>query len=80
MNKRNGKLVHYKSVIGSPVFTIPNLGYFADYIQNPLGIYMAISDRAILLLLVFLPDLFSFDDKDEKEKKGRDEGKYSPKY
>lgn len=39
----DGKLVHYKNVIGSPVFTIPYLGYFADYIQNPPGTYVAIS-------------------------------------
>ena len=53
----DGSLVHYKNVIGSPVFTIPQLGYVANYIQNPPGTYIAISAGAILLLLVFLPDL-----------------------
>lgn len=78
----DGSLVHYKNVIGSPVFTIPKLGYFADYIQNPPGTYVAISAGAVLLLLVFLPDLFSSNDKDkeEKKKKGGYEGKYSPKH
>lgn len=61
----DGTLVHYKNVIGSPVFTIPYLGYVADYIQNPPGTYVAISVGAILLLLVFLPDLF--DDSDKKK-------------
>lgn len=65
----DGSLVHYKNVIGSPVFTIPYLGYFADYIQNPPGTYVAISVGAVLLLLVFLPDLFSSDDKGRKKKK-----------
>lgn len=65
----DGKLVHYKNVIGSPVFTIPYLGYFADYIQNPPGTYAAVSVGAVLLLLVFLPDLFSSDDKGKKKKK-----------
>lgn len=55
----DGSLVHYKNVIGSPVFTIPKLGYVASYIQNPPGTYIAISAGAILLLLVFLPDLFA---------------------
>ena len=55
----DGSLVHYKNVIGSPVFTIPKLGYVASYIQNPPGTYIAISGGAILLLLVFLPDLFA---------------------
>lgn len=77
----DGSLVHYKNVIGSPVFTIPKLGYFADYIQHPPGTYVAISAGAVLLLLVFLPDLFSSNDKDKDEKKGRrHEGKYSPKH
>ena len=74
-------LVHYKNVIGSPVFTIPYLGYFADYIQNPPGTYVAISVGAILLLLVFLPDLFSSDDKEpKKKKKGRYEGDHTPQH
>lgn len=75
----DGKLVHYKNVIGSPVFTIPKLGYFADYIQKPPGSYAAISVGAVLLLLVFLPDLFFSDEKDKEEKKGRHGGKLSPK-
>ena len=77
----DGKLVHYKNVIGSPVFTIPYLGYFADYIQNPPGTYVAISVGAVLLLLVFLPDLFSSDDKDKEKKKtkGRYERDHIPK-
>lgn len=67
----DGTLVHYKNVIGSPVFTIPYLGYVADYIQNPPGTYVAISVGAILLLLVFLPDLF---DDSDKKKQGTAEG------
>ncbi len=62
----DGSLVHYKNVIGSPVFTIPKLGYVANFIQNPPGTYIAISAGAILLLLVFLPDLI-FSDEDEKK-------------
>lgn len=52
-------LVHEKNVIGKPVFTIPVLGYVASYIQQPPGLYVAICAGALLLLLVFLPDLFS---------------------
>lgn len=74
----DGSLVHYKNVIGSPVFTIPYLGYFANYIQNPPGMYIAISVGAILLMLVFLPDLL-FDDEDEKEDEKRDKKKEKKK-
>ena len=63
----DGSLVHYKNVIGSPVFTIPYLGYAVSYIQNPPGTYVAISAGAILLLLVFLPDLFGDDKKKKKD-------------
>lgn len=67
----DGGLVHYKNVLGTPVFTIPMLGYLAGYIQNPPGTYVAISAGAVLLLLVFLPDLFT-----QEEKPRRKRGKY----
>ena len=73
----DGGLVHYKNVIGTPVFTIPYLGYLANYIQRPPGTYVAITVGAILLLLVFLPDLFSSGDKTAREKKGRYVGKHT---
>ena len=53
----DGGLVHYKNVIGTPVFTIPYLGYVASYIQQPPGTYVAISAGAIILLLMFVPDI-----------------------
>lgn len=64
----DGSLVHYKNVIGTPVFTIPYLGYVADYIQHPPGMYIAISAGAVLLLLVFIPDIFA-DGKDKEQDK-----------
>ena len=72
----DGTLVHYKNVIGTPVFTIPKLGYVANYIQNPPGTYIAISGAAILLLLMFLPDLFS---EDEPTKTAESAGEEEPK-
>lgn len=67
----DGSLVHYKNVIGTPVFTIPYIGYVANYIQNPPGIYAAIATGAILLMLVFIPDLFD-DEKGKNKEKGKD--------
>lgn len=69
----DGGLVHYKNVIGRPVFSIPYLGYVADYIQHPPGRYVAISAGAVLLLLVFLPDVFS-EGPDKKKKAGAEDG------
>lgn len=74
----DGSLVHYKNVIGTPVFTIPYLGYVANYIQNPPGTYIAISAGAILLLLMFLPDLFGEEKEETKAKKKKSpKGKFS---
>lgn len=50
-------------IIGTPVCTIPYLGYVAHYIQRPPGMYVAIAAGAALLLLVFLPDLLFPKDK-----------------
>ena len=62
----DGTLVHYKNVIGTPVFTIPYFGYVANYIQNPPGMYVAIAAGAFILMLSFIPDLFA------KEEEGKD--------
>ena len=62
--------VHYKNLIGTPVFSIPLLGYAANYIQNPPGVYIAIAVAAVLLILVFLPDIIGKNDKKDKGEKG----------
>lgn len=59
--------VHFNNLIGKPVFKIPVLGYIAYYIQHPPGMYIAIAAGAILLILVFLPDLFKSDKKETKK-------------
>ena len=64
----DGGTVHCRNVIGTPVFTVPYLGYVANYIQAPPGKYVAISAGALLLALVFIPDLFA-DEKKEKDGK-----------
>lgn len=64
----DGTLVHYKNVIGTPVFTIPYLGYVVDFIQKPPGTYAAIAIGAVVLALLFLPDLFR---EEEPKKRGK---------
>ena len=63
----DGSSVHYKNIIGKPVFTIPYLGYISNYIQNPPGTYVALAAGAVLVILVFLPDLFEDDKKKEED-------------
>ena len=71
----DGGLVHYKNVVGTPVFTIPKLGYFANYIQHPPGTYVAVSAGALILLLMFLPELLGMLTGDEKKGQAPEEEK-----
>ena len=70
----DGMSVHYKNIIGKPVFSIPYLGYVSDYIQNPPGKYVAMAGAALLILLVFLPDVFAEEEPRNQEEKKT--GKY----
>ena len=79
----DGSLVHCKNVVGTPVWSLPKLGYVANYIQNPPGSYIALSGAAVVLLLIFLPDLLWSEDaeqKPEKEKKTRKRGRKKGKF
>ena len=51
--------VHCNNVLGKVVGTIPLLGYVSDFVQNPPGTYITVGAVAILILAVFLPDIFS---------------------
>lgn len=64
--------VHFNNLIGVPVFAIPLLGYVSTYIQSPPGMYVAIALGAVLLAIVFLPELFM---KKHKKKEAQEEAK-----
>ena len=59
--------VHYNNIIGVPKFAVPKLGYVSDFVQNPPGLYITIGAGAVLIILVFLPDMLG------KKKKGEDD-------
>ena len=54
----DGTLVHYKNVVGTPVFTIPYLGYFSNWITHAPGVF---------LILLFLPDMLKKADEADKK-------------
>lgn len=60
--------VHWNNLLGKPVFTIPYLGYFSNWITNPPGMYIGISAAAVLLVLIFLPDLLKKAEEADKRK------------
>lgn len=69
----DSELVHYKNVLGTPVFTVPYLGYIVSYIQHPPGLYIAIAAAAVLILLIFLPEWLK-NGQSEKKKKDSSKG------
>lgn len=47
--------VHFKNLIGVPVFKIPYLGYVSDFVQNNVPVVVIIA--IVLIVAVFLPDI-----------------------
>lgn len=60
--------VHERNVLGEAQFTVPYLGYLANFISAPPGMYVAIAFGVLLLLLVFLPDIIFPASKDDGKK------------
>lgn len=61
--------VEYESVVGKPVFTIPYLGFLADFIQSKTGRYICIIVVALVILLTVLSELLEDPDDQKKKKK-----------
>ena len=59
------KPVHFKNVVGVPKFSLPKLGYVSDFVQNPPGTYYTIGLGVVLIIIVFVPGMFSKKKKDE---------------
>lgn len=75
----DGSPVHYKNIVGKPVFSIPMLGYLSSYLQTRKGMIMGISVALVLIILTFLPDLLNWvDDDKNKPKKKPDEDEPAP--
>lgn len=53
----------YSRVIGSPVFSIPFLGYFSTWLQSGAGVIAGIALAAMLLLTSLLTELLPSDGK-----------------
>ena len=69
----DGTPVHYKNVVGTPVFSIPYLGYLSRWLQTRQGMIMGICIALVLVILTFLPDLLRAVDKPKKPKRGKHE-------
>lgn len=65
----DGGAVPENQVAGTPIFTIPYLGYLAMYIQSASGRYASIAFVGVVVLLMILPDMFFKDEKDSLDDK-----------
>lgn len=65
----DGSPVYYKNVIGTPVFTIPYLGYLSSWLQTKKGMIMGISIALVIIILTFMPDILKALDDEPKKKK-----------
>ncbi len=64
-NSVDASLVSAGNIIGKVVFSVPQLGYIASYIQSPPGIYVAIAVSALMIVFVFITDTVTSDKKNE---------------
>lgn len=63
--------VVYANVVGKEIFHLPYAGYISIYARTPLGIGAVCGLVAVILLLTFLPDIFS--EEEETPKRGKKE-------
>ena len=69
----DGTPVHYKNVVGTPVFSIPYLGYLSSWLQTRQGMIMGICIALVLVILTVLPDLLRAVDEPKQPKRGKHE-------
>jgi signal peptidase len=53
----DGEPVYFDHLIGTPVFSIPLLGYFSNFISTPPGVYIAVAAVMAIIMLICLPGL-----------------------
>lgn len=64
----DGSTVYYKNLLGTPVFTIPYLGYLSSWLQTKKGMIMGISIALVVIILTFMPDILKAIDEEPKKK------------
>lgn len=65
--------VHFENLLGKPVFTIPQLGYVSSFLNTRSGTILAITATAVILILVFVPDLLKAADRADKKANSREQ-------
>lgn len=65
----DGSPVYNKNVIGTPVFSIPYLGFLSSWLQTRQGTIMGVSIALVVMILTFMPDLLDAVDGGGKKKR-----------
>lgn len=65
----DGAPVYYMNLLGTPVFTIPYLGYLSSMLQTRKGGIMGVTVGIVLIMLIFMPDMLRAMDEPKKKKK-----------
>lgn len=55
----DGGALKGSQIVGKPIFTIPYLGYVANYVQSRAGLLLMVSFGALLLLGNLIPEVIS---------------------
>ncbi len=67
-NSDDGAPVLYENVLGTVVFSVPQLGYLSHYVSTPSGRYAAGAVLLAVVLLALLPELARKEPKQAQEK------------
>lgn len=67
----DGSPVYYKNLLGTPVFTIPYLGYLSSWLQTRKGGILGVTFGIVLIMLIFMPDMLRAMDEPKKKKKSK---------
>ena len=67
------------NIVGKPVFSIPLLGYIANFVQNPPGKYLTLMLCAVMLFTTFFTDNSDENEENEEGSEKKDESGAEPK-
>lgn len=71
----DGQPVAFDSVVGKAEFKIPYLGFISMNIKTPKGILAVCGVLVAIILLTFIPEIFSDEEEKENGKKNKKSGK-----
>lgn len=73
----DGQPVPFDSIVGKAEFKIPYLGFISMNIKTPKGIMAICGVLIAIILLTFIPEIFSKDEREEKVRENSQKGESS---